>query len=100
MIVILHGWSDEAASFRRLAGHLAEVLVGMEVEEIVLGEYLSMDDTVRFSDLVAAMERAWEERGLPRAPQSVDLLAHSTGALVARDWMASGFPDGQIGRAS
>ena len=61
------------------------------VEPIQLGDYVTMDDDVQFDDLVRAMQRAWLAARLPTTPRSVDLVVHSTGALVARYWMTQYF---------
>ncbi|KIH78068.1 hypothetical protein SAMN05660860_02247 [Geoalkalibacter ferrihydriticus] len=90
MLVIIHGWSDEYASFRSLAQRLVQKPpegVGADVAEIHLADYLSLDDQVTFHDLVEAMQKAWTDRNLPTAPRSVDAIVHSTGGLVIRDWL-------------
>lgn len=87
MIVILHGWSDESKSFRRLANTLPTLGIQDAVTPIWLGDYVSMDDDVTFDDLADALQKAWEAVPLPSQPRSVDLIVHSTGALVARHWM-------------
>ncbi|MCB1633100.1 MAG: hypothetical protein KDI51_00850 [Xanthomonadales bacterium] len=94
MIVILHGWSDRSASFKRLAALISTLGLPGPVAPIMLGDYVSMDDDVHFDDIADAMQRAWLDGGLPTAPRSVDLVVHSTGALVARYWMTRHFtPD-------
>jgi len=89
MIVILHGWSDSSASLRRMAAAIATLALPGGVRAIRLGDYVSMDDDVDFEDLARAMDRAWRDAGLPLRPRSVDLVVHSTGALVARSWLTS-----------
>ena len=86
-IVIVHGWSDAPASFAPLARLLRAKLNGRTVFNIHLADYISMDDEVRFDDVVSAMAAAWERRGLPQDPRSVDAIVHSTGGLVIRDWL-------------
>ena len=96
MLVILHGWSDSYSSFRDLAKRLANPPpdgISAEVADIHLGDYISLDDQVTFADLVAALDRAWDDRGLPRTPKSVDAIVHSTGGLVIRDWLRRFAPD-------
>ncbi|MEZ5553022.1 MAG: alpha/beta hydrolase [Pseudomonadales bacterium] len=88
MIVILHGWSDSEESFRPLARWLTGQDLDTPIQEIRLGDYLTLDDDVTFADLTAALERAWDDVGLSRQARSVDVIVHSTGALVIRDWMS------------
>lgn len=81
-IVILHGWSDNSESFRGIGSELHRNSV-----QIFLGNYISLDDRVTIPDLAAALARVWRVRNLPTAPRSVDVIVHSTGALVIREWM-------------
>lgn len=92
-IVIIHGWSDTSASFGALRKFVAS-LPGAAPVQINLADYVSMDDEVRFDDLVVGMQRAWREVGLPTAPGSVDAVVHSTGGLVIRDWLATTYAPG------
>ncbi|MEM9301914.1 MAG: alpha/beta hydrolase [Pseudomonadota bacterium] len=87
MIVLLHGWSDSSRGFQRLARRIRTLGIEDDVREIWLGDYVSMDDEVTFDDLAAAMEDAWKRERLPAAARSVDVVVHSTGALVVRHWM-------------
>lgn len=90
MIVLLHGWSDRSESFKPLVRELGKL--GLHgIVPIYLGDYVSMDDDVTFDDIVEAMQAAWKKAGLPTTPRSVDVIVHSTGALVIRHWMTSRF---------
>ncbi|OGT54744.1 MAG: hypothetical protein A3E01_18695 [Gammaproteobacteria bacterium RIFCSPHIGHO2_12_FULL_63_22] len=91
MIVILHGWSDESRSFQTLTKRLRALNLPGPIRPIYLGDYVTMDDDVTFDDIIRAMDRAWNEARLPRTPRSVDMIVHSTGALVARSWMTRFF---------
>jgi pimeloyl-ACP methyl ester carboxylesterase len=92
-LVILHGWSDSSASFRKIATSLSKAL-DVQPKVIRLADYVSLEDEVRFDDLSAAMQRAWVDHGLPLDPGSVDAVIHSTGGLVIRQWMSDHFaPD-------
>lgn len=84
-IVILHGWSDNNSSFKALA-HFLKTRFGEAVQPLYLADWLSMHDEVNYADLAQAMQKAWLALGLPTAPQSVNIVVHSTGALVARHW--------------
>ena len=87
MIVILHGWSDSSRGFQRFARRVQALGVEDDIRHVWLGDYVSMDDQVTFDDLAAAMETAWEREGLPKHDRTVDVVVHSTGALVLRHWM-------------
>ena len=91
MIVILHGWSDNAKSFHALAAAIRRIAPGATPANLMLGDYVTMDDDVTFDDLAEAMMLGWTRARLPVAPRSVDLVVHSTGALVARHWMTRWF---------
>ena len=90
MIVLLHGWSDHSDSFKPLAAQLGKLGL-QDIVPIYLGDYVSMDDDVGFEDITQAMQLAWRNAGLPLSPRSVDVVVHSTGALVVRHWMTSCF---------
>ena len=86
-VVILHGWSDVSASFEPLARLLRARLDDRDISIIQLADYISMEDEVRFDDIVSAMETAWRRNGLPTGRGSVDAIVHSTGGPVIRDWL-------------
>src|ERR1700722_16221624 len=105
-IVIIHGWSDTASSFFPLAQALA-AKYGVPVTTINLAQWESMNDQVTYDDLVTQMDAEWTKYNLPRAPHSVDVIVHSTGGLLIRDWMVrcfalfgSGFGGGGLPDAS
>jgi predicted alpha/beta hydrolase family esterase len=85
-LVILHGWSDESSSFHKLEAFLASNLAVQPVV-IKLADWKSMHNEVTFPDLAEAMQNAWKKHGLPTTPRSVNIVVHSTGALVVRHWM-------------
>lgn len=66
-IVIVHGWSDDSKSFRRLAEQL-EAWFGSAPTQIRLADWISLQDDVTYADLAAALDRAWTAQGLSRAP--------------------------------
>jgi hypothetical protein len=92
--VIIHGWSDHATSFVNLQKALEPLALGGPVTTISLAEWLSLDDLVTYDDLVTRMDAVWTSYGLPRDPRSVDVIVHSTGALLIRDWMTRFFAAG------
>ncbi|WP_309380536.1 esterase/lipase family protein [Cerasicoccus frondis] len=84
-VIILHGWSDESTSFQPLAKYLEDN--GIITTPIYLGDYLSMHDEVTLPDLGRAMQHAIAAAGIPQDRHSFDLIVHSTGALVGREYL-------------
>lgn len=91
-LVIIHGWSDFAESFVPLADAI-EKKANRPVEQIWLGNYISLDDDVQMKDLVRGLAQAWKDRNLPTKPKGTDVIIHSTGGLIIRDWMSSHYID-------
>jgi pimeloyl-ACP methyl ester carboxylesterase len=89
-LVIIHGWSDSSASFQHLA-QLLQTQLGYTPQLINLADYISMDDEITYDDLVTALSRAWQKQNLPTTPNSVDVIVHSTGGLIIRDWLTRNF---------
>jgi hypothetical protein len=87
-LVIVHGWSDESESFTKLARRIGKE-TGRKPQHIWLGDYVSLDDDVKISDLTAALETAWDAMGLSTAPNTQDVILHSTGGLILREWMSA-----------
>src|SRR5688572_26376177 len=92
-VAIIHGWSDSSKSFHDLRDFLGRN--GYEVRQIWLGDYVSMDDDVRVPDVAKRMQTVLKDliaQGELTVP--FDLIVHSTGGLVAREWVATFYPDG------
>lgn len=85
-IVILHGWSDKSESFKGLKDVISAGM-GAPPVAIHLADWLSLQDDVTMTDLAEAMQQAWMSKGLSTVPGSHDVVVHSTGALVVREWM-------------
>lgn len=93
-VAIIHGWSDTSRSFVDLSNFLAAH--GYSVRQIWLGDYISMDDDVRVEDAAKRMHAVVGELiANGELEASFDLIVHSTGGLVAREWIVSYFPDGK-----
>ena len=87
-IAILHGWSDKGDSFRHLRDFLGQN--GFSVQDVFLGNYISMDDDVRVEDVAKRMDVVIQEMvAAGKLSTPFDLIVHSTGALVTRQWMAN-----------
>lgn len=84
-VIILHGWSDTSDSFKDLAKWLRQN--GFNAVDIDLGDYLSMNDEITVYDLGYAFRRALGDRRIPQDRHSFDLVVHSTGGLVAREYV-------------
>ena len=88
-VLILHGWSDKAESFVALKQWL--VARGHPTEDVLFGNYESMEDHVTFDDLADGLQTrldALKRKGrLSLAPFSVDVIVHSTGGPVIRHWL-------------
>lgn len=93
-IVVLHGWSDTSQSFVSLAAWLRGR--GFNVAPVFLGDYLSMNDEITVEDLGDAFRRALEANGVAQGPHAFDVIVHSTGGLVIREYLrqiCAGQPD-------
>jgi len=95
-IVLIHGYSAEsrestASSIASIYGTLPRDLKaaygGRSVVEIDLARYLSLEDGVRVDDISRAFDRALQEEYPHLLKKGFHALVHSTGALVARNWI-------------
>lgn len=87
-VFLIHGWSvDETATYQALHLKLAEH--GYDLHEIQLGRYVSLDDHVEVQDIARALHQALRDvLGAPPWPRPFHFITHSTGALVAKEWIA------------
>jgi pimeloyl-ACP methyl ester carboxylesterase len=87
-VLILHGWSDDSESFEPLAEALKSQ--GFEAIPIWLGDYVSRDDDVTISDVAKRMEEVLASSIQSKKLNApFDMIVHSTGGLVARQWVTS-----------
>ncbi|HVY05314.1 MAG TPA: hypothetical protein VHB46_05010 [Burkholderiales bacterium] len=87
-VLIIHGWSDTSKSFLPLAAFLANN--GYAPKVLWLGDYISKDDDVRVADVGKRMgEVITEMQKGGELDSSFDVIVHSTGGLVAREWLTS-----------
>lgn len=87
-VLIIHGWSDTSASFLPLASFLAAN--GYQPRLLWLGDYISKDDDVGVEDVGKRMAEVID--GMIASKEldaSFDMIVHSTGGLVARQWLTS-----------
>ena len=90
-IVILHGWSDNYESFVPLKTWFNRN--GYAAEQVLLGNYESMEDHVSFDDLAVGLQRRLAalvaDGRLPKlTPHCLDVIVHSTGGPVFRHWLS------------
>lgn len=87
-VLIVHGWSDESASFKPLAEFLKDN--GYDAVTLWLGDYISLDDDVKIQDVAKRMDEVIVERlNSGELTKPFDLIVHSTGGLVAREWISA-----------
>lgn len=87
-VVIIHGWSDTSDSFRPLAAFLTAN--GFAPKELWLGDYISLDDDVRVADVGKRMGQVVDQLiASGELAASFDVIVHSTGGLVAREWLTT-----------
>lgn len=84
-LLILHGWSGKSSDLSQLSDILKGS--GFNVIDIWLADYLSMNDEITIQDLGQAMGKALEKNKIPVEPKSFDVIVHSTGGLVIRQYL-------------
>jgi pimeloyl-ACP methyl ester carboxylesterase len=91
-VVIIHGWSDTSRSFHSLADFLSAT--GRVVSPLWLGDYISLDDDVRIPDVAKQLNVVLQERiGNGTLQTPFDVVVHSTGGLVVREWLTTQYAD-------
>ncbi len=87
-IIFIHGYSESSlGAYFDFPGRVSTA-TGVPVTEIYLSAFDSLDNDVSIGDLADALElriAVLESKGVAIAKSAV--IAHSTGALVARRWM-------------
>jgi hypothetical protein len=95
-ILLVHGYSAEsrrssAEDIRAIYGSLPDDLRraygGAAVFELDVSRYISLEDGVRIDDISRAMDRALREEFPHLLDRRFDVIIHSTGALVVRNWI-------------
>ncbi len=89
VIIALHGWLDNAASFQPLAPYLSDYhVIAIDWAGHGHSQHRSVDASYQFSDYVYDLYCIIEQLNL----NHVDIVAHSLGAIVASVF-AGTFPD-------
>lgn len=92
-VLLIHGWSAPDKSMSEVGHFLTPH--GYQITDLFLGGYPSMADDVRVADSARRMQVVITEMQADgRLPARFHLIVHSTGALVARRWLADQYPTG------
>jgi len=87
-VLIVHGWSDKSSSFKPLAEFLKKN--GYEAIPLWLSDYISLEDDVRVEDVGKRMDEVVNEMlASGELKKPFDIIVHSTGGLVAREWISA-----------
>ncbi len=88
-IVIIHGWSDEWTSMRKIGNPLAQA--GANVYYV---NYDSREDKAVYQDFAEGLQKELARQGLLSGPdKNLQFVTHSTGALVLRQWLKQYHPN-------
>ncbi|PLX82245.1 MAG: hypothetical protein C0617_14025 [Desulfuromonas sp.] len=86
-VFLIHGWSvQETTTYQAL--HLQLARAGFALEDVYLGRYVTLEDQVEIRDIARALHAALDEKLGRDWSQPFHIVTHSTGALVARAWVA------------
>lgn len=85
-LILIHGYSDQGASFDTWAGELRDR--GVDAQSINVCNYISLNNEITISDIGEGLARAADDLGW-LADQEFDAIVHSTGMLVIRAWLCN-----------
>ncbi len=96
-ILLVHGYSAESKSsssanavtqiYGSFPAALRKKYAKRSVSELNVSRYISLEDGVTLDDLATAMENALRNEFQHLLDQKFDVIIHSTGALVVRNWL-------------
>ena len=86
-IVLIHGYSDEGASFRGWQRILEQR--GYDVAMVHACTYRSLTNEVTIKDIAEGFDRALRIQAGLSAEEPFDAIVHSTGMLVIRAWLTA-----------
>lgn len=102
-LLLIHGYSSEGATppnkaasradVEKIYGGLISRLVdaGRDIETIDVSRYISLDDDLDVDDISFALQRSLQNSSLfdaeKKCLREFDVIIHSTGALVIRNWI-------------
>lgn len=94
--ILIHGYSSESSQtdaksiaeiYGTLPKDLERVLPGSAVVGINVTRYISLDDGVDLDDLSLSLDRTLQTRYPKLLESGFNVIIHSTGALVIRNWV-------------
>ncbi|UCG71406.1 MAG: hypothetical protein JSV45_09015 [Chromatiales bacterium] len=95
-ILLIHGYSAEsrrtsAKAITRIYGALPDALRARygkrRVRELNVSRYVTLEDGLSLDDLARAMDQALRNDAADLLDGRFDVIIHSTGALVVRNWL-------------
>jgi hypothetical protein len=92
-ILLIHGYSSEGSQTKveDIYGSLPDELRGAFGEDAVLelnlSRWISLSDGIAIDDMTFALNRALTKRHRKLLDQGFNVVVHSTGALVIRNWI-------------
>lgn len=92
-ILFIHGYSSEEKdkSVTEIYGDLPQLVKTYfperKLELLNLSRWLSLNDALHLDDVTLAMDRALKQQCPELLSQGFDVIVHSTGALIVRNWL-------------
>ena len=92
-ILLIHGYSSEGKNnsakeiYGSLPNELRKLFGRQNVRDINLSRWISLNDGITLDDVSLAMERALRAEHADILDSGFNIIIHSTGALVVRNWI-------------
>ena len=86
-LVLIHGYSDQGASFAKWRSLLQDRYE--HTEQICICDYVSLTNEVTIKDLAEGFDLALKRRAGLSENEDFDAIVHSTGMLVIRTWLTT-----------
>ncbi len=92
-ILLIHGYSSEGKSntvseiYGSLPDDLRKIFGADKVKELNLSRWISLSNGIRIDDVSYALERALKSGHSRLLKSGFNVIIHSTGALVVRNWI-------------
>lgn len=86
-VLLIHGYSADGASFRPWRARLERA--GFEARTLKVATWKSLTNELSLADVAEAFARALAEESGLSAGEPFSVIAHSTGSLIVRAWLAA-----------